>query len=60
MLATNLAGGYAFALMLGRTALFKPELAAAFRDLSLHEVSGGWTTMFVRAIFAGWLIATMV
>ena len=60
VLATNLAGGYAFALTLGRIALFKPQVAAAFHDLSAHEISGGWMTMFVRAIFAGWLIATMV
>ena len=60
VLLTNLAGGYAFALTLSRTAVFKPEIVAAFHDLGAHAISGGWSTMFVRAIFAGWLIATMV
>lgn len=60
VLLTNLAGGYVFALTLGRTDVFRPEVVAAFHDISAHAISGGWSTMFVRAIFAGWLIATMV
>ena len=60
VLLTNLAGAYAFALTLGKTAVFSPEIAAAFHDIGAHAISGGWSTMFVRAIFAGWLIATMV
>jgi formate/nitrite transporter FocA (FNT family) len=60
VLLANLAGGYVFALTLSKTDVFRPEVVAALRDISVHEISGGWSTMFVRAIFAGWLIATMV
>lgn len=60
VLATNLAGGLVFALTLVRTDVFRPEVVAAFHDISAHAISGGWSTMLVRAIFAGWLIATMV
>lgn len=60
VLITNLAGGYVFALALAKGNVFRPEIIAAFRDISAQEISGGWSTMFIRAIFAGWLIATMV
>lgn len=60
VLATNLVGGYVFALTLSKTDVFRPEVVAAFHNISAQEISGGWSTMFVRAIFAGWLIATMV
>jgi formate-nitrite transporter family protein len=60
VLLTNLLGGYAFALTLSRTAVFSPETVAAFHDIGAHAISGGWATMFARAILAGWLIATMV
>jgi formate/nitrite transporter FocA (FNT family) len=60
VLLTNLVGGYAFALTLGKTEVFKPEIVAAFHDIGAHAISGEWPVMFVRAIFAGWLIATMV
>lgn len=36
VLLTNLAGGYAFALTLSRTAVFRPEIVAAF-----HDIGGG-------------------
>jgi formate-nitrite transporter family protein len=60
VLAANLIGGFVFALALGKADVFKPEVMAAMRDVSAHTISGGRLIMFVRAIFAGWLIATMV
>ena len=60
VLVTNITGGLAFALILAKTDVFTPEINAAFHDLSMRAISGGWLTMFARAIFAGWLIATMV
>ncbi len=60
VLAGNLVGGFLFALTLAQTDVFRPEIAAAFHEIGAAVISGGFMTMLVRAIFAGWLIAAMV
>ncbi|MDQ3819607.1 MAG: formate/nitrite transporter family protein [Acidobacteriota bacterium] len=60
VLVANLLGALLFALVVGHTELFKPEVRAAFGDLAREALEGGWGLTLIRGIFAGWLIALMV
>ncbi len=60
VLAANLVGALAFALVAAYTDLFRPEVRAAFYQIGREAVEGGWATVFLRAVYAGWLIALMV
>ncbi len=60
VLLANLAGAFAFALVAGHTGVFDTPTRAAFTALGQHAAEGGFGTTFLRAIFAGWLIALMV
>jgi formate/nitrite transporter FocA (FNT family) len=60
VLAANLAGALLFALALVHTGAFTPEARKAFATIGQEAASGDFWTTFVRAIFAGWLIALMV
>jgi formate/nitrite transporter FocA (FNT family) len=57
---TNLLGTIVFAWVLARTTLFDMEVHAAFLSLASEALRGDFATTFVRAIFAGWLIALLV
>jgi formate/nitrite transporter FocA (FNT family) len=59
VLASNIAGTWAIGSVLAHTSIFEPRIVDAFVDLSRHTVEGTFSTTFVRAIFAGWLIALM-
>jgi formate/nitrite transporter FocA (FNT family) len=60
VLAANVAGTYAFAVAAAHTGAFGPEAKAAFAEISRHAIEGPFGTTFVKAVFAGWLIALMV
>jgi formate-nitrite transporter family protein len=60
VLITNLIGASGFAWVAGTTEVFKPELREAFRAIGTEALAGSWGTMFLRAVFAGWVIALMV
>ncbi|MBV9385460.1 MAG: formate/nitrite transporter family protein [Chroococcidiopsidaceae cyanobacterium CP_BM_ER_R8_30] len=60
VLVTNLIGGFVIAWVLGHTKVFQPEVQHAFAEISLKSLEGGFGIHFLRAIFAGWLIALMV
>jgi formate/nitrite transporter FocA (FNT family) len=60
VLAFNLLGALAIATVIARTALFEPDMHAAFADIGRHPLSGGFGLTVLRGIFAGWLIALMV
>jgi formate-nitrite transporter family protein len=60
VLATNLIGTLAFAWLVGTTEVFEPPVRAAFGALAADEARGGWATIFIQAVFGGWLIALMV
>jgi formate-nitrite transporter family protein len=60
VLAANLLGACAFAFMLGRTNAFEPQVHLAFTHFGIVAMGGGWSTLFLRGILAGWLIAMMV
>ncbi|GJE55380.1 MULTISPECIES: formate/nitrite transporter family protein [Methylobacterium] len=60
VLVGNVAATLLIAYALGHSDAFKPEVRAAFTELSRHAVEGPFLTTLVKAVFAGWLIALMV
>lgn len=60
VLSTNVVGTFLFALSVGRLHFLEPELQQSLLTISLAHVGPGFWTIFMRAIFAGWLIALMV
>jgi formate/nitrite transporter FocA (FNT family) len=60
VLVANIAATLLIAYALGHSDAFKPEVRAAFTELSRHAVEGQFSTTLVKAVFAGWLIALMV
>jgi formate/nitrite transporter FocA (FNT family) len=59
VLVSNLLGTLAFAFVLQRSRVFDSAAADAFAELGRAAIDGGFVSHFVRAIFAGWLIALM-
>jgi len=60
VLVANLVGALVFASVIGHTEVFEPTTRQAFTALGQHAMVGGAGITFLRAIFAGWLIALMV
>jgi len=60
VLAANLAGGFLFAWAAAGSGAFDPELRGFFAQTASEAMSAGFGTIFLRAIYAGWLIALMV
>ena len=60
VLAANLIGALAFALVLGRTVLISADVHTELTMIAREVIAPAWDTMLLRAVFAGWLIALMV
>ncbi len=60
VLSANLAGTFLFAICIARIAIFDSQTQAALQEIARGHLGAGFTTVVVRAIFAGWLIALMV
>ena len=60
MLGANIVGTYIFALCVGRIPVFAPRIQDAMLEVSRNGAGAGFGVTFMRAIFAGWLIALMV
>jgi formate/nitrite transporter FocA (FNT family) len=60
VLVANLIGALAIAWVIGNTGIFTPDVRGAFSMIGAAAVSGGPSTIFLRGIFAGWLIALTV
>jgi formate/nitrite transporter FocA (FNT family) len=60
VLATNLIGAGIFAGILSRAGLFPPEVQLAFGEIARQSIGADFGAVFVRGVFAGWLIALMV
>jgi formate-nitrite transporter family protein len=56
----NLVGTYLFALCVAHVHMFSPHIHDSLLQVSRDAVSGSFGMTFIRAIFAGWLIALMV
>src|SRR4051812_27328247 len=60
VLIANLAGTAAFAAAAAWTPAFSPEVQAAFLRIGHEALAPAWGETFVRAVAAGFLVATMV
>jgi formate/nitrite transporter FocA (FNT family) len=60
VLLANLLGTYLFALCIERIPTFPPHIQQTFMEISLSGTGASFGVVFMRAIFAGWLIALMV
>ena len=60
VLIANLMGALAIAWVIGNTSIFTPDVRGAFSMIGAAALSGGPSTIFLRGIFAGWLIALTV
>jgi formate-nitrite transporter family protein len=60
VLIANLAGAALFAAGAAWTPAFTPEVRAAFAHIGHEALNPGFSANFVRGIYAGFLIATMV
>jgi formate/nitrite transporter FocA (FNT family) len=60
VLAANLVGALAFALVAARTEVFSAELRHSFTELSRRAMEPDFGLTLLRGIFAGWLIALML
>jgi formate/nitrite transporter FocA (FNT family) len=60
VLAANLVGTYLFALCVGKVPIFSEYVSQSLAHVSLGSVEASFGIIFVRAVFAGWLIALMV
>ena len=60
VLSTNLAATWVFAALLTVQGVFKPPVLAALADISTSGMAAPFLPTFIKALFAGWLIAMMV
>jgi len=60
VLTTNVAGTFLFALTVGRLHFLDANLQQSLLEVSQPHIGPGFWTVFMRAVFAGWLIALMV
>ena len=60
VLLANLVGAIVFALVLARTQVVEPEAFKALTEIARKGMEAAPLVVFLRGIFAGWLIALMV
>lgn len=60
VLFANLAATWAIAAVLAHGGIFTPEAYAAFVEIGRRAIDFPFAVTFVKAVFAGWLIALMV
>jgi len=60
VLTGNVVATLAIAAVLAHSGVFKPEVRAAFGEISAHAIASPFATTLIKAVFAGWLIALMV
>lgn len=60
VLAANLLGAFLFSLCIGRIAIFEPQVQQSLAEIGRAHTGASFWIVFLRAIFAGWLIALMV
>jgi formate/nitrite transporter FocA (FNT family) len=60
VLSANLLGGCVMAWILAFTTVVGPEVGAAISDLASQFATLNFTTLMIRGVFSGWLIASVV
>ncbi|MCB1024048.1 MAG: formate/nitrite transporter family protein, partial [Acidobacteria bacterium] len=58
--AANIIGALTFSWVISNTVIFRPEILQTFTNIGIEAMEGDPGTIFLRAVFAGWLIALMV
>lgn len=59
VLAANVAGAWLIAIALAHTSILEPNVAAAAARIAHHAFEPPASSLFLKGIFAGWLIALM-
>ena len=59
VLAANVAGAWIIAAVLAHTSILDPDVAAAASTIAHHAFAPAAGSLFLKGIFAGWLIALM-
>jgi len=60
VLLANLVGGFVVAVVTARTTLLDPAVRDAMSLIASDSVAPGFWSIFVRAIFAGWILAALM
>jgi formate/nitrite transporter FocA (FNT family) len=60
VLSSNIVGTFLFAYCIAHIHLFEPGIQQSFHDIGVAHLGASFGFVFMRAIFAGWLIALMV
>jgi len=60
VLSANLVGTFLFALCIAHVAIFDSAVRQSLMEIGVSHLGSSFWVVFVRAIFAGWLIALMV
>ena len=60
VLASNIAATWVFSAVLAHTPVFDPETRAAMAEFSQNAIANDFWPTFLKAVFAGWLVALMV
>ncbi len=60
VLAANLLGTFIFSLLIAKTLTFPPEVTSALASATAGSVPATFGSGFIRAVFAGWLIALTI
>lgn len=60
VLAANLIGASAMALVLARTGVLDADSALVAKEIATHALSNPPGALFWKGVFAGWLVASMV
>lgn len=60
VLVGNLLGTLAIALLVAHAGAFEPPVLKSFAEISHDAIAHDFTATFVKAVFAGWMIALMV
>jgi len=60
VLVANIAGAFFFAWLLARTAAFGDDVKNAFAEIGRAPLTLSFGVVWIRGVFAGWLIALMV
>jgi formate-nitrite transporter family protein len=60
VLGGNLVGTFLYALCIASINVFDPRIEQAFISIGAAHLGAGFGVVFLRSIFAGWLIALMV
>jgi formate/nitrite transporter FocA (FNT family) len=60
VLCANVVGAFGFAEFIAHAAVLAPPIVSAFHDIARESAKNTGMENFVRAIFAGWIIALMV